>query len=203
MQEIILASASPRRKQLLEQVGLEFSCMTADVDEEAFYNLHPGDLVKKLAWQKAQAVAGRTEQNIIIAADTVVVLDDVIMGKPLDREDARQKLTLLSGREHQVMTGICVVNQQNESHSTEFEVTKVWFRHLSNGEIQGYLDCGEWVDKAGGYGIQGLGALLIEKIDGCYFNVVGLPLSKLYQLLYKQGVYLLGGEAPNGVQGWN
>lgn len=203
MQEIILASASPRRKQLLKQVGLEFSCITADVDEEAFCNLDPRDLVRELAWQKAQAVARRTEQSIIIAADTVVVLDDVIMGKPLDREDARQKLTLLSGREHQVMTGICVVNQQNESHSTEVEVTKVLFRHLSNDEIQAYLDCGEWVDKAGGYGIQGLGALLIEKIDGCYFNVVGLPLSKLYQLLYQQGVYLLGGEAPHGVQGWN
>lgn len=203
MQEIILASASPRRKQLLEQVGLEFSCITADVDEKAFLNLEPRELVKQLAWHKAQAVARQTKQGIIIAADTVVVLDDLIMGKPLNREDARQKLTLLSGREHQVMTGICVINKHNDSHPTEVEVTKVTFRHLLDGEIRAYLDSDEWVDKAGGYGIQGLGALLIEKIDGCYFNVVGLPLGKLYRLLYHQGVYLLGGETPDGVPGWN
>lgn len=203
MQEIILASASPRRKQLLEQIGLKIRCIAADVNEEGFSNLAPQDLVRELAWHKAQAVARQTEQSIIIAADTVVVVDDVIMGKPTDREDARQKLSLLSGREHQVMTGICVINQQNESYTTAVEITRVFFRRLLNSEIQAYLDYGEWVDKAGGYGIQGLGALLIEKIDGCYFNVVGLPLSKLYQLLYKQGVHLLGGTTPDGVQGWN
>ncbi len=203
MQEIILASASPRRKQLLEQIGLTFSCLPADVDEEGILTSSPRELVSQLAWDKARAVTEHCENAIIIAADTVVVLDEMIMGKPANREDAFQKLTLLSGREHQVLTGICVINQNNNSHATEVELTRVTFRYLSSNEIQAYLDHGEWVDKAGGYGIQGLGALLIDKIDGCYFNVVGLPLSKLYQLLYKQGVNLLRGKMPGGVQGWD
>ncbi len=200
VQEIILASASPRRKQLMEQIGLAFSCLTADVDETGSENLSPEEMVSQLAWQKAQAVTGYRNNAIIIAADTVVVLDDLIMGKPANQEDARQKLALLSGKEHQVITGICIINQQEQSHAIEVEITRVFFRNLSDAEIQAYLDYGEWVDKAGGYGIQGLGALLVDRIEGCYYNVVGLPLTRLYHMLNKQGVNLLEEMTPDGVQ---
>lgn len=193
MHEIILASASPRRKQLLEQVGLRFRCIPAEVDEERIFDLSPLDMVRELAWQKAQAVAAYHKRGIIIAADTIVLLDQLVMGKPLNRNDAEQKLSLLSAREHQVMTGLCVYNCENQSHATEVEITKVFFRRLSCHEIESYLDSAEWMDKAGGYGIQGLGALLIDKIEGCYYNVVGLPLNRLNQMLCRQGVYLLGG----------
>lgn len=203
MHKIILASASPRRKQLLEQIGLNFSCLPAEVDEEALAALSPREMVSKLAWQKAQAVAQRLKQGIVIAADTVVVLDHLVMGKPVNREDAEQKLALLSAKEHRVMTGLCVFNCMDQSHAVEVEITKVFFRPLSHREINAYLDSAEWVDKAGGYGIQGLGALLIEKIEGCYFNVVGLPLNRLNQMLGKQGVYLLGGTTPDGLQSWD
>lgn len=101
------------------------------------------------------------------------------------------------------MTGLCVFNCKDQSHTTEVEITKVFFRPLTCREINAYLDSAEWVDKAGGYGIQGLGALLIEKIEGCYFNVVGLPLNRLNQMLGKQGVYLLGGTTPDGLQSWD
>ena len=203
MHEFILASASPRRKQLLEQIGLSFRCLPAQVDEEAFAALPARQLVSKLACLKARATAQQLENGIVIAADTVVVLDDLIMGKPINRKDAEQKLALLSNREHQVMTGICVFNCQDQNHAVEVEVTKVFFRQLSCCEINAYLDSDEWVDKAGAYGIQSLGALLIDKIEGCYFNVVGLPLNRLNQMLCKQGVYLLGGKTPDGLQSWD
>lgn len=203
MHEFILASASPRRKQLLEQIGLRFSCLPAEVDEEALGVLSARDMVSKLAWLKAWTVARQLKKGIVIAADTVVVVDDLVMGKPVNRKDAEQKLSLLSAREHQVMTGLCVFNCQDQKHAVEVEVTRVFFRNLSTCEINVYLDSGEWVDKAGAYGIQGLGALLIEKIEGCYFNVVGLPLNRLNQMLSKQGVYLLGGKTPDGLQSWD
>ena len=203
MHEIILASASPRRKQLLEQIGLKFRCIPAGIDEECLESLSPPAMVSKLACNKAQVVAQQLKQGIVIAADTVVVLDDFIMGKPVNREDAEQKLSLLSARAHQVMTGLCIFNCKDQSHLSEVEITKVFFRSLSHREINAYLDSAEWVDKAGGYGIQGLGALLIEKIEGCYFNVVGLPLNRLNQMLGKQGVYLLGRTTPYGLQSWD
>lgn len=203
MHEFILASASPRRKQLLEQIGLSFRCLPAQIDEEAFGALSARQLVSKLAYLKARATAQQLENGIVIAADTVVVLDNLIMGKPTNRKDAEQKLALLSDREHQVMTGICVFNCQDQNHAVEVEVTKVFFRQLSRCEINAYLDTDEWVDKAGAYGIQGRGALLIDKIEGCYFNVVGLPLNRLNQMLGKQGVYLLGGNTPDGLQSWD
>lgn len=200
MHDIILASASPRRKQLLEQIGLKFRCLPAEVDEKAIPGQLPEELVSELASKKAQAVAHYYQKGIVIAADTIVVADDIIMGKPIDREDAGQKLTMLSGREHQVMTGLCVINCENGSCAAEVEVTSVFFRSLSQTEINAYLHSKEWEDKAGGYGIQGLGALLVERIEGCYFNVVGLPLNRLNQMLCKQGVYLLGGMTPDGLQ---
>lgn len=202
MQEIVLASASPRRQQLLEQIGVSFEVVVADIDEELTENSSAPELVKRLARCKAEQVARDKQQAIIIAADTLVILDEHIMGKPVNREDAFYKLTLLSGRPHQVMTGLCVLNSARGICDTAVETTNVYFRALSRQEIDSYLDWGEWVDKAGGYAIQGKGALLIEKIAGCYFNVVGLPVNRLNLMLGKQGVNLLGG-TPNGIPVWN
>jgi septum formation protein len=203
LQEIILASASPRRRQLLEQIGLPFVVATADIDEELIEGCSAPELVKKLARRKAGQAARDNRRSIIIAADTMVVLDEHIMGKPVSREDAYYKLSLLSGRHHQVMTGLCVLDSSRGICDTGVEITDVYFRTLRPEEIDAYLDWGEWVDKAGGYGIQGKGALLIEKIEGCYFNVVGLPINRLYIMLGKQGVYLLGGKTPDGLPVWD
>lgn len=203
MQEIILASSSPRRKQLLQQIGLQFIAVPAEIDEGSIKDSSVPELVKQLARLKAEQVGRGKQQAIIIAADTMVVLNEFLMGKPVNREDAFNKLSLLSGRPHQVVTGLCVLDCARQNYETAVEVTDVFFRTLRPAEINGYLDYGEWVDKAGGYGIQGKGALLIEKIEGCYFNVVGLPLSRLYLMLGKQGVNLLGGVTPNGLPGWN
>jgi septum formation protein len=199
LQEIILASASPRRRHLLEQTGLSFMVAAAEVDERRIEDCSTPELVKKLARIKAEQVARRHRQALIIAADTLVVLDEHIMGKPVNREDAYNKLCLLSGRHHQVMTGLCILDSGRGACDTEVEITEVYFRCLRPEEINAYLDWQEWTDKAGGYGIQGKGALLIEKIDGCYFNVVGLPLNRLYIMLGKQGVNLLGGLTPDGL----
>ncbi len=203
MQDIILASASPRRQQLLEQIGLPFVAAAADVDESLIEECSAPELVKQLAWRKAEQAARVWQDAIIIGADTMVILDEHIMGKPVNREDAFDKLSLLSGRHHQVMTGLCVMNSRRGICDTEVESTDVYFRSLHSQEINAYLDWGEWTDKAGGYGIQGKGALLIEKIEGCYFNVVGLPINRLYIMLGKQGVQLLGGETPDGLPVWN
>ena len=193
MQEIILASSSPRRQQLLQQIGLQFITVPAEIDEGSIKYSSVPELVKQLARLKAEQVGRGKQQAIIIAADTLVVLNEFWMGKPVNRADAFNKLSLLSGRHHQVVTGLCVLDCARQNYETAVEVTDVFFRTLRPAEINGYLDYGEWVDKAGGYGIQGKGALLIEKIEGCYFNVVGLPLSRLYLMLGKQGVHLLGG----------
>jgi len=203
LQEIILASASPRRQQLLEQIGLQFNVVPADIDEESIKDCSAPELVKQLARLKAEQVAMTRQQAIIIAADTLVVLDGIIMGKPVNREDAFNKLSLLSGRHHQVVTGICVLDSATHNYETAAEITDVYFRILSPAEINGYLDWGEWADKAGGYGIQGKGSLLIEKIEGCYSNVVGLPLSRLYLMLGKQGVNILRGRTPDELPVWN
>lgn len=203
MQEIILASASPRRQQLLEQIGLPYLAAAADVDESLIEKSSAPELVKQLARRKAEQAARVWQDAIVIAADTMVILDEHIMGKPVDREDAFYKLSLLSGRHHKVMTGLCIMNRSRGICDTQVESTDVYFRTLRPEEINAYLDWGEWADKAGGYGIQGKGALLIEKIEGCYFNVVGLPINRLYIMLGKQGVHLLGGKTPDGLPVWN
>ncbi|HPF20470.1 MAG TPA: Maf family protein [Syntrophomonas sp.] len=203
MQKIILASASPRRQQLFAQIGLPFVAAAADVDEEPMKECSAPELVQQLARRKAEQVAGVWRDAIIIAADTLVILDEHIMGKPVNREDAFRKLSLLSGRHHKVMTGLCVLDSNRGICDTGVESTEVYFRTLTPGEINAYLNWGEWVDKAGGYGIQGKGALLIEKIEGCYFNVVGLPINRLYIMLGKQGVNLLGGKTPDGLPVWD
>ena len=188
---IILASKSPRRKELLEQMGLEGFRITApNVDESVEPGLAPAEIVEALSLRKARAAAGRAgPKDLIIAADTVVALDGAALGKPRSEKDAFSMLSRLSGREHRVYTGVTVL--QGERAVTEHEETAVVFRALEPGEIRGYIATGEPMDKAGAYGIQGMGALLVEGIRGDYGNVVGLPVFRLGRILAGFGLNLL------------
>lgn len=187
---IILASASPRRLELLRQVGCEFTVMISDTIEDNNQDVLPQELAMLQAKDKAVAVAAKvTANDVVIGADTIVVFQGKVYGKPKDLNDARQILTTLSGQEHQVITGIAVVHAG--SVWGDFATTTVKFAKTSGEEIENYLATGEPMDKAGAYGIQGVGALMVESIHGCYNNVVGLPLNKLSDVLKKAGVTLL------------
>lgn len=188
--DIILASKSPRRQELLRRMGIEdFSVMESHVSEELEETLPPEQVVRRLAARKADAVFSKVRPgDIVIAADTIVTLEGTVLGKPKDNLDAFQMLSLLSGVRHQVYTGLAVY--QDEKRIVEHECTSVYFRELSGKEIEGYLATGEPMDKAGAYGIQGRGSLLVERIDGDYFNVVGLPICRLGRILAGLGVKL-------------
>lgn len=188
--KIVLASQSPRRKALLEQMGLTFTMKTPNIDEKAYANLPPELMVEELSKEKALQVA-KTEDpdTVVIGADTVVLLDDAVLGKPADEEDAVQMLTALSDREHIVCTGLTVV--RGEKVVSWVEGTKVYFHPLSEEDIQNYVRTGEPMDKAGAYGIQGYGAFLVEGIEGDYSNVVGLPIHRLGRMLKSFGVNCL------------
>lgn len=181
--KIILASASPRRKELLEKLDLDFSVCPADIDESLLPDEDAAMYPLRTAVQKAMAVAKTTEDALVIAADTVVAVDDDILGKPRDEAEAKAMLQRLSGREHIVITGIGVVDTASGRTLSATEQTIVYFHPLRDEEIDAYIATGECMDKAGSYGIQGKGSLLVRKIDGDYFNVMGLPLSRLYRLL--------------------
>ena len=181
--KIILASASPRRKELLEKLDLDFSVCPADIDESLLPDEDAAMYPLRTAVQKAMAVAKTTEDALVIAADTVVAVDDDILGKPRDEAEAKSMLQRLSGREHIVITGIGVVDTASGRTLSATEQTIVYFHPLRDEEIDAYIATGECMDKAGSYGIQGKGSLLVRKIDGDYFNVMGLPLSRLYRLL--------------------
>jgi septum formation protein len=184
---IILASNSPRRKDLLHQVGIEFITAPADVDERQLPGEPPEEYALRVAADKAKTAAKRAGDGLIIAADTIVVLDDRVLGKPSDAQEAESMLGTLSGRMHHVITGLVVLDAVSNRMTAKAVDTKVWFRKLTASEIRSYVASGEPLDKAGAYGIQGLGALLVERIEGCYFNVVGLPLSILSELLTNIG----------------
>ena len=186
--KIILASQSPRRKELLERMGIrDFETISPNVDESAFHGLPPEELVRRLSAEKAAAVAGRVgEDAIVIAADTVVALEGAVLGKPADELDAFKMLSALSGVRHQVYTGVTVC--RGGEKQTAHEVTDVTFRELSEEEIEHYIATGEPMDKAGAYGIQGYGALLIQGISGDYYNVMGLPVCRLSGMLARFGV---------------
>lgn len=186
---IILASASPRRRELLERMGISgFRVMVSDADETLEAGLSPAMQVERLSRVKARAVADEAADPdaLIIAADTVVALDGAILGKPADEQDARRMLSALSGAEHQVYTGVTVI--QAEKTLTRHEVTAVRFRPLTQQEIGWYIATGECMDKAGAYGIQGFGALLATGIRGDYYNVMGLPVVCLAGMLKEFGV---------------
>ena len=186
--DIILASKSPRRRALLEHMGVkDFRILTPDIDEHMDRELPPAELVRQISLEKAQAVAAQADPNaVIIAADTVVALDGVVLGKPADEEEAFRMLSLLSGNRHQVYTGLTVL--RGEQVFSQWEETSVTFRPLTAEEIEAYIATGEPMDKAGAYGIQGYGALFIEGISGDYYNVMGLPVCRLGQILGQLGM---------------
>ena len=190
---IFLASQSPRRRQLLEQMGFtDFLIRPAQGEELADPNLDPGGLVEALSRQKALEIsAAANGEDLIIAADTVVAVDGQVLGKPHSTQQAHQMLSALSGREHTVYTGVTVC--RGDQILTQHEATAVRFRPLTAQEIDAYIATGEPMDKAGSYGIQGRGALLVEGISGDYFNVVGLPVCRLGRMLTQFGVDPLTG----------
>ena len=185
---VILASQSPRRRELLERMGISDFLIRPAQGEEIFDpTLTPAQLVESLSRQKAEEVsAGAGPEDLVIAADTVVSVDGRVLGKPRDRRDAAEMLAALSGREHTVYTGVTV--RRGGETITEHEATAVRFRPLTRGEIEDYVSTGEPMDKAGAYGIQGYGCLLVEGITGDYFNVVGLPVCRLGRILARFGV---------------
>ena len=185
--KIVLASQSPRRKELLGRMGLEFVTQASKIDESAFDGLEARELVATLSREKAQWIARQLDgETLVIGADTVVVRDGAALGKPKDAEDAVAMLLSLSGRDHQVCTGVTVC--RGDRVLTQVEETQVTFRDLTEAEVRQYVSTGEPMDKAGAYGIQGLGGLLVEGIRGDYSNVVGLPVCRLGQLLKDFGV---------------
>ncbi|HWR73642.1 MAG TPA: nucleoside triphosphate pyrophosphatase [Nitrospirota bacterium] len=186
----ILASQSPRRSELLRQIGLSFTIDPADVDETVLSGESPEAYAVRVALEKARVASKRAGKGIVIAADTIVVLNGTILGKPADSRDAERMLDMLSGKMHRVITGLVLRDVAAGKTVTRAAVTKVWFKSLSREEIRSYAATGEPLDKAGAYAIQEKGALLVEKVEGCYFNVVGLPLSLLGALLKELGVDL-------------
>ena len=186
--KIILGSASPRRKQLLSLMVEDFSVVVSDIEEIVTEN-NPTFVAVELAEQKARAVCSllsSKEEALVIGADTVVFTEK-ILGKPTDREDAIRMLKSLSGRTHTVVTGVCVKSKATGLEESFFSETLVEFIELSEEEIIRYVECGEPMDKAGAYGIQGVGARFIKRIDGCYYNVMGLPIQKLSDVLKNMG----------------
>jgi septum formation protein len=181
--KLILASASPRRADLLRQVGIDFQVVVPDISEDLDGSLPPSQIVTRLALRKALAVSKRFDQGFVLAADTLVIHRGIILGKPADQDDARRMLSLLSGDEHEVMTGMALVDAASGRSDSALSKTRVWLKTMTESEIEVYIATGEPLDKAGAYGIQGRAALFVEKIEGCYFNVVGLPLSLLYDLM--------------------
>lgn len=197
MEKIILASASPRRREILNAVGIDFEVVKSDADESVVSKeLDPSMYVQELALLKATDAAGKLKAKnkkdmLIISADTVVVSDGKILGKPVDEEDAERILESLSGKTHTVITGICVTRLNDAFSVCRSVSTKVRFRNLSKDEIRRYISTKEPMDKAGAYGIQGRGALLTDGIEGDYFNVVGLPVSNLCELLRTEFGYYI------------
>ena len=185
--KLILASKSPRRREILSNLNIEFDIITADTNEDSDIK-EPEKLVEELAFRKADAVRNMlyangklTDDCVIIGCDTVVSKDGAILGKPKDRKDAFLMLKTLSGNEHQVLSGVALL--KGDKSVVSHEITKVYFDDLSEKEIEDYISSGECDDKAGAYGIQGLASKFVKRIDGCYFNVVGLPVNLLYRML--------------------
>ena len=188
MMKLILASQSPRRKELLGLLGIPFTIQVPQADETMDPNDDPASQVMEVSQRKAWAVCAG-EKNVVIAADTIVVCDGEILGKPHSKEDACRMLSMLSGRSHLVMTGMTVTHDRHTLSCTE--ITEVFFRELSQEEIMRYVESGEPMDKAGAYGIQGGAALFVEKIDGDYYNVMGLPVCRLTQMLKQMAPELM------------
>ena len=175
---LILASQSPRRAEILRQAGIPFVVRAVPVDEDLLPGETPDAYVRRLAEAKAHAVKSAADE-IVLGADTTVVVDQEILAKPADAIDARRMLTLLSGRRHEVLTGICL--RRGEEMICDHAITAVWFARMTEQEIDDYVASGEPMDKAGAYGVQGAASKFIPRIEGCYFNVVGLPIALVYR----------------------
>ncbi len=185
---LILASESPRRAELLRQVAIPFRVMAPAVSEELNGRPSPEEMVAQLALRKARAVSDRLPDGYVLGADTVVLHGETVLGKPVDSDDAARMLRILSGGRHSVLTGLALVNAATGYLLERFSLTQVWVKTLADSEIRAYIATGEPFDKAGAYAIQGKGALLVEKIEGCYFNVVGLPLSLLNEMIAEMNI---------------
>ena len=186
--KIILASASPRRQQLLEQIGLKFTIIPSTIDEVMDDKLESSQVAVSLARQKCMDVASKVQHDcLVIGADTIVVKDGKLLGKPKNEKDAFDMLKFLKGEWHEVITGLCLYRTSDEKCICDYEVTRVKMAEKSEDFIRSYIGTKEPFDKAAGYGIQGYGSLLVEKIEGCYFNVMGLPIYKLSCMLDKLG----------------
>lgn len=184
--DLILASSSPRRKDFITKLGLNFQIVKPDADETVLVGESASDYVKRMANEKANIVAALHSNDIVLAADTIVVCDNRILGKPINREDAKNILRLLSGRTHEVMTAVCIIKGDEEIEI--FEVTKVTFASLTEELIDTYVASGECDDKSGAYAVQGIGAMLIQKVEGSVSSVVGLPICQVRCALEKLGL---------------
>jgi len=189
--KIILASASPRRREILALTGLKFRVDPGDYEEKMDHPMDPHRLARFLSRKKAETVAPKYGDAVIIAADTFLLFEGGLLGKPGDETDARNTLGRLNGRCHSVITGFTILDTANKRELSDSVETRVYFRKLTPAEISSYVRSGEPFDKAGSYGIQGLGALLVERIEGDYFNVMGLPIGRLVQDLKKFGIRVL------------
>lgn len=181
--KIVLASGSPRRKEILENMNLKFDIIKSEIEETIVENESPEELVKRLSYEKAHDIASKNLDSIVIGADTIVVLNNNVLGKPKDEDEAFNMLKQMSGKEHDVITGISILCLGLKKEINDYCVSKVKFKNLSDEEIYSYIRTGECMDKAGAYGIQGLGGLLVEYIEGDYFNIVGFPISSAAEIL--------------------
>ena len=189
--KLILASNSPRRRDLLAQAGLAFSVIPSDVDEHRVKMSDPDDFVRTLAESKASDISEKYPDSWVIGADTIVCIEQQILGKPDSKEAARNMLRRLSGETHQVYTGYCICCKSTSRCFTDVVKTDVRFKNISDAEIEWYIQTGEPFDKAGGYGIQGIGSVLVKSINGSYSNVVGLPVCEVMSFLIEEGVIAL------------
>lgn len=191
MRKIILASQSPRRQELLNNIGMTFEIIKSNFSEDiSDTNKSPETIAEELAYGKAKDVSDKLDSGVILGADTIVVFEGEIYGKPKDEEDANRMLNILSGNTHQVITGVSIIDKDNNKTLIGHEVTNVTFNKLTQDEIKEYIKSGDYKGKAGGYGIQNKGSILINKIEGCYFNVVGLPINKVYRMLKELNEYV-------------
>jgi septum formation protein len=183
MQKIVLASGSPRRKELLEKIGLNFLVDPSNYEEVLDQTIGPLELVKRLSFGKASDVAKRHPDSLIIGADSVVAVDNITLGKPHSKEKAIEMLSKLSGKTHSAISGFTIIDTKTGKTVSEAVETKIFFRKLNPDEIEKYVATGEPLDKAGAYAIQGKGALLVDKIEGDFYNIVGLPLGRVVKVL--------------------
>lgn len=188
MRRLVLASSSPRREELMEMLGLSFTIVPSKIDEGEYTGLKPVDLVRELARAKAEGVAKLVENSIVVGSDTIVVLNGELMGKPVNNLHAVKMLKRMQNRQHTVITGLAVCDSESEKISVDYDKTEVYMLPMSDADINFYVNTGEPMDKAGAYGIQGIGGAFIEKIVGSYFTVMGLSIHKLAIMLREFGI---------------